>query len=83
MNEPDIDKSKCRCRRCLSERGGIITFSMTGHDPTTVPIGFGFHGMILCEICGNKRCPHATDHRHKCTDSNESGQAGSIFKKSI
>jgi hypothetical protein len=32
--------------------------------------------MILCETCGNKRCPHATDHRNACTNSNEPGQPG-------
>ena len=31
-----------------------------------------------CE-CGNKRCPHATDHRHACTGSNEPGQPGSVY----
>jgi len=36
--------------------------------------------MILCPICGNKRCPHATDHRHACTGSNEPGQAGSAYE---
>lgn len=33
--------------------------------------------MILCRKCGCKRCPHATDHRHACTRSNEPGQPGS------
>jgi len=35
--------------------------------------------MIVCAICGNKRCPHATDHELKCTNSNDSGQIGSIY----
>lgn len=35
--------------------------------------------MILCPTCGNKRCPHATDHRHACTGSNEPGQPGSWY----
>lgn len=35
--------------------------------------------MILCPICGNKRCPHATDHRNACTNSNEPGQPGSSY----
>ncbi len=35
--------------------------------------------MILCAICGNKRCPHATDHRNACTNSNEAGQPGSSY----
>ena len=35
--------------------------------------------MFLCEKCGNKRCPHATDHTYACTNSNESGQEGSAY----
>ena len=35
--------------------------------------------MILCEHCGNKRCPHASDHHLACTGSNSSGQAGSAY----
>jgi hypothetical protein len=35
--------------------------------------------MILCATCGNKRCPHATDHRNACTNSNEPGQVGSSY----
>ena len=35
--------------------------------------------MILCGECGNKRCPHATDHRFTCTGSNEPGQTGSRY----
>jgi len=35
--------------------------------------------MILCPECGNKRCPHASDHRLKCTESNEPGQPGSMY----
>lgn len=35
--------------------------------------------MILCDRCGNKRCPQATDHNHACTASNEPGQQGSVY----
>jgi len=35
--------------------------------------------MILCPICGNKRCPKATFHGHDCTDSNDPGQPGSNY----
>jgi len=54
----------CRCRRCLTERGDLLTLAGT---------------MILCPACGNKRCPRATDHRHACTGSNEPGQTGSWY----
>ena len=35
--------------------------------------------MVVCAKCGNKRCPHAADHKNKCTNSNDTGQAGSIY----
>lgn len=35
--------------------------------------------MRLCSICGNKRCPHANNHRLDCTGSNEPGQSGSAY----
>jgi hypothetical protein len=46
-----------------------------------MPQGSPLEGMrmILCAICGNKRCPHATDHRKECTNSNEPGQPGSSY----
>jgi len=33
----------------------------------------------VCPICGNKRCPHATDHNYECTNSNDVGQNGSVY----
>ena len=35
--------------------------------------------MIVCPLCGNKRCPKATDHELSCTRSNEQNQIGSIY----
>lgn len=35
--------------------------------------------MIVCPDCGNKRCPHANDHRNQCTHSNAAGQPGSAY----
>lgn len=34
---------------------------------------------IVCPTCGNKRCPKASDHDLACTNSNEPGQAGSVY----
>lgn len=34
---------------------------------------------VVCPDCGNKRCPHANDHRNACTESNEPGQEGSAY----
>jgi hypothetical protein len=36
--------------------------------------------MILCPVCGNKRCPRATHHDNACTGSNEPGQRGSSWE---
>lgn len=41
-----------------------------------------WQGMMLCATCGNKRCPHATDHDLVCTNSNDLGQPGSIYRLS-
>ena len=35
--------------------------------------------MVLCALCGNKRCPHANNHTNTCTNSNKSGQVGSAY----
>lgn len=36
--------------------------------------------LVTCDNCGNKRCPHATNHEFACTDSNEPGQKGSEWE---
>lgn len=36
--------------------------------------------MVVCSKCGNKRCPHATDHKLDCTNSNAPGQKGSAYE---
>jgi hypothetical protein len=56
----------CGCRSCLNKP------ELGFQNPAAQFI-------ILCEHCGNKRCPHATDHRLECTRSNEPGQPGSVY----
>jgi hypothetical protein len=50
-------KEPCRCRACRIE----------ANSPDVQPVG-GI--MIVCPKCGNKRCPHADDHRNECTANN-------------
>lgn len=57
---------ECQCRQCLRDR--------KAEGPGGLPAEFT--RMIVCATCGDKRCPHATDHRHACTGSNEHGQKG-------
>jgi hypothetical protein len=56
------------CIACGSDRFGEVTFANAMA-----------RRMVTCSHCGNKRCPHATDHRLTCTNSNEEGQAGSVY----
>lgn len=82
MNDPDnvnlpIPQSRstdglCGCRQCLRDRGD-------GHRELGAFWPTETFRMILCPTCGNKRCPHATDHRHACTGSNAPGQPGSAY----
>lgn len=46
---------------------------------TCRPITLTDMRFVVCPQCGNKRCPHANDHRNACTGSNEPGQEGSAY----
>jgi hypothetical protein len=60
---------ECQCAKCIPEANERID---------GMPVRFSF--MIVCPICGNKRCPKAADHRNECTNSNEPGQVGSLYE---
>lgn len=65
---------KCECRTCLRESGEGIN-----HKEIGLFIPIEMTRMIVCSKCGNKRCPHANDHRNNCTESNLPGQKGSNY----
>lgn len=46
---------------------------------TCRPVTMNDMRFVVCPDCGNKRCPHANDHRNACTGSNEPGQEGSAY----
>lgn len=73
---PAAPLSACQCARCGDERWSA---AHPGKQPTPFNGPPSMTTMVLCAICGNKRCPHATDHRHACTGSNEPGQPGSSY----
>lgn len=62
------------CRKCWEKEHGekAVGFENVLINPIGMPL-------IVCSICGNKRCPHATDHKLACTNSNTPGQKGSIY----
>lgn len=59
-----VGEGLCQCRMCIHDRQDC--------DDDGWPVEFT--QMILCALCGNKRCPHATDHRDNCTSSNDVNQ---------
>ena len=63
-----VEKPNCYCYNCLKD------YTEPGHAFPYVT-----SRMIVCPECGNKRCPHATDHNLPCTNSNEPGQPGSRY----
>ena len=66
--QPVVEKPNCYCYNCnkdYTEPHSHIPYVITR--------------MIVCPTCGNKRCPHSTDHNLACTDSNEPGQPGSRY----
>lgn len=67
-----MSDDKCGCMQCLIDRDERVLVS-----GSLVPKHWV--AMILCGKCGNKRCPHATDHRHPCSGSNWPGQKGSRY----
>lgn len=67
--EKPTDSENCKkCTKCLS----AVTLG-----ESRWPLTMTF--MVVCQDCGNKRCPKATDHDLECTGSNEPGQKGSRY----
>ncbi|MET5518067.1 hypothetical protein [Citrobacter freundii] len=62
-------------------------FKQTGNSPVTPdcwcrtcrPVTMNDMRFVVCPECGNKRCPHANDHRHSCSGSNAPCQEGSAY----
>lgn len=68
----------CGCMKCVAERCAAL-----GEEEGLRRINafqpMDPHWRYACEICGNKRCPHHSDHTLACTNSNEPGQKGSVL----
>lgn len=68
-NGPPYRYDICTCHACIER--------YNWRDILGQPLNIG--RSIVCEICGNKRCPHASNHEFRCTGSNAPGQPGSIY----
>lgn len=83
---PMVQDSETEAIRLWNERALIkpvtpsVRFAKTGCGCRTCrPVTLNDMRFVVCDICGNKRCPHATNHELDCTDSNEPGQPGSYY----
>lgn len=66
----------CGCIKCTSARSDVKVDRRVWPSAGTVMVpGWRY----ACEKCGNKRCPHHSDHLLACTGSNDSGQKGSVL----
>ena len=63
-------KNRCGCISCHDK-------NKKGKSLPEILVGFRYS----CELCGNKRCPHHSNHKLDCTSSNEPGQLGSLWEK--
>ncbi|EOC6721010.1 TPA: hypothetical protein ACGSC5_004112 [Escherichia coli] len=66
----------------IAEFKAILGSAPATHDcqcRTCRPVTMNDMRFVVCPECGNKRCPHANDHRNACTGSNEPGQEGSAY----
>lgn len=63
--------------RAAFELEGCPCFRCTAEQISKRPVAERLiYPMVVCDTCGNKRCPHAEHHDNPCTGSNEPGQPG-------
>ena len=75
----DSGTSSLACTKPIVSRSAFSKCSCLKCSPNIFPnIRFN-----VCSSCGNKRCPHASDHNFKCTKSNDVGQVGIVIKKAF
>lgn len=70
---------ECDCHTCNEARGHKLASLKLGDNGYALIHPTGVYHMVVCSICGNKRCPKATNHILECTNSNEPGQEGSVY----
>jgi hypothetical protein len=79
MSKPSIYREDCDCIKCHEYRRDLYKELHGTKDPKYI-FELTRNQMVLCPICGNKRCPKATFHINECTNSNEAGQVGSVYE---
>lgn len=68
--QAEVAESNCFCYRCKCSTADRLESDNL----------FRFSIFVVCDTCGNKRCPRATWHEYECTSSNDLGQKGSRYE---
>ena len=87
LSTEDVDRPDVFLAWSAMPRAALKSILQAGNSPVTPdcscrtcrPVTFTDSRFVVCHECGNKRCPHANDHRNACTGSNEPGQEGSAY----
>lgn len=69
-------QENCDCASCYNQ---LIEDYFSVDTPENIKARLNTSRMIVCQLCGNKRCPHASFHGNECTESNDPGQPGSFY----
>jgi len=72
-----MSESSCGCLKCQREYEASLPADTDMNERFPGPGRRGWR--YACETCGNKRCPHHSNHDLACTASNEPGQPGSDY----
>ncbi|HIB9037337.1 TPA: hypothetical protein ACWYGU_003035, partial [Citrobacter braakii] len=83
----DVDRPDVFLAWSAMPRAALKSILQAGNSPVTPdgwcrtcrPVTMSDMRFVVCPECGNKRCPHANDHRNACTGSNEPGQVSSAY----
>jgi len=71
---------RCECHKCIDDNDlRFISDKKIDYSEFFSDLPLSAVKMILCGECGNKRCPKASDHSLECTNSNDTGQHGSVY----
>lgn len=79
MTEQKYDAMTCPCRRCDDARRNAAITAREAAKESFADLWLTSK-FIVCPTCGNKRCPHASNHIFPCTGSNAPGQKGSDYE---
>lgn len=74
-----VEVGECGCRACDRDRELAVQHEHAAGTRLASDYALNSFRFVVCDFCGNKRCPRASDHNNACTNSNEPGQSRSVY----